>query len=373
MPARCLGSCSGRLLLLLCLCFSLPGGSPADLAVTPQDANQTHENSLTQMPTGLKSSPEPMTTTQTVNRQTRGGSITDHLTVGPDASTLGLDLTTQEFKQDTKSNISHGSYEKHEVVLPDDSGPAVVKNITLDRAVRIELICKLHDKYSSLKVIQVTWKKGNETIGHINKTENSWSIQLTISDNSKLGSYNCTVKGEKEFSVVFHLQVPKIDVKDKPVITYEGDIAVLVCKSLNSTPISWTWYMTNGSEQIAINDSLVLDKYVIDKAFPNVTQLKILKLTSKDDGVYWCEAAFELGKSKGKMKLKVLSLMVPLKPFLAIVAEVVVLVAVIFLFEIYSKRREKCAEIEKEFDQTEQLKSEESNGVENSSTRHRKV
>lgn len=87
----------------------------------------------------------------------------------------------------------------------------------------------------------------------------------------------------------------------------------------------------------------MLDKYVIDKAFPNVTQLKILKLTSKDDGVYWCEAAFELGKSKGKMKLKVLSLMVPLKPFLAIVAEVVVLVAVIFLFEIYSKRREKCA------------------------------
>ncbi|KAM9167355.1 embigin [Mergus octosetaceus] len=371
------------------------------ITVTPQDANQTHENYLTRMPTGLKSSPEPMTTTQTVNRQTQGGSISDHLTVGPDASTPGPDLTTQEFKQDTTSNTSHGSYEKHEVVLPatvtsltvklyycetnsvckitliinsrDDSGPAVVKNITLDSAVRIELTCKLDDKYSSLKVIQVTWKKGNETIGHINKTENSWSIQLTISDNSKLGSYNCTVKGEKEFSVAFHLQVPKIDVKDKPVITYEGDIAVLVCKSLNSTPISWTWYMTNGSEQIAINDSLLLDKYEIDKVFPNITQLKILKLTSKDDGVYWCEAAFELGKSKGKMKLKVLSLMVPLKPFLAIVAEVVVLVAVIFLFEIYSKRRENCAEVEKEFDQTEQLKSEESNGVENSSTRHRKV
>ncbi|KAI6079244.1 Embigin isoform X1 [Aix galericulata] len=329
MPARCSGSCPRRL-LLLCLFLSLPGGSPADLAVTPQDANQTHENSLTRMPTGLKSSPEPMTTTQTVNRQTWGGRISDHLTVGPDASTPGPDLTTLEFKQDTKSNTSHGSYEKHEVVLSGDSGHAVVKNITLDRAVRIELTCKLDDKYSSLKVIQVTWKKGNETIGHINKTENSWSIQLTISDNSKLGSYNCTVK------------VPKIDVKDKPVITYEGDIAVLVCKSLNSTPISWTWYMTNGSEQIAINDSLLLDKYVIDKAFPNITQLKILKLTSKDDGVYWCEAAFELGKSKGKMKLKVLSLMVPLKPFLAIVAEVVVLVAVIFLFEIYSKRREKC-------------------------------
>ncbi|XP_040396806.1 embigin isoform X1 [Cygnus olor] len=373
MPARFSGSRPRRLLLLLCLPLSLPGGSPADLAVTPQDANQTQENSLTRMPTGLKSSPEPMTTAQTVNRQTWGGSISDHLMLGPDASTPGPDLTTLEFKQDTKLNTSNGFYVEYEVLLSGESGTAVVKNITLDSAVRIELSCKLDDKYSSVKVLQVTWKKGNETIGHINKTENSWSIQLTISDNSKLGSYSCTVKSEEKFSVVFHLQVPKIDVKDKPVITYEGDAAVLVCKSSGYTPISWTWYMTNGSEQIAINDSLLLDKYVINRVFPNVTQLKILKLTSKDDGVYWCEAAFELGKSKGKLKLKVLSLMVPLKPFLAIVAEVVVLVAVIFLFEIYSKRREKCAEVEKEFDQIEQLKSEESNGVENSSTRHRKV
>ncbi|XP_035165429.1 embigin [Oxyura jamaicensis] len=373
MPARFSESRSGRLLLLLCLCLSLPGGSPADLAVTPQDANQTQENSLTRMPTGLKSSPEPMTTAQTVNRQTWGGSISDHLTLGPDASTSGPDLTTMEFKQDTKLNTSNGLYVEYEVLLSGDSGTAVVKNITLDSAVKIELSCKLDDKYSSLKVLQVTWKKGNETIEHINKTENSWSIQLTVSDNSKLGSYSCTVKGEEEFSVVFHLQVPKIDVKDKPVITYEGDAAVLVCKSPGYSPISWTWHMTNGSEQIAINDSLLLDKYVINRVFPNITQLKILKLTSKDDGVYWCEAAFELGKSKGKLKLKVLSLMVPLKPFLAIVAEVVVLVAVIFLFEIYSKRREKRAEVEREFDQIEQLKSEESNGVENSSTRHRKV
>ncbi|NXC72722.1 EMB protein, partial [Anhinga anhinga] len=222
------------------------------------------------------------------------------------------------------------------------SGTSMEKNITLDSATRIELSCRLDNKYSHLKSLQVTWKKGNETIRHINKTENSWGIQLIILDNSKLGSFSCTLKGEEEISAMFHLQ-PKIEGKEKPIVSYEGDTAILICKSSGYTPIAWTWYMTNGSEQIAINDSLLADKYSINRMSANVTHLKILKLTKEDDGVYWCEAAFELGKSKGKLKLKVLSLMVPLKPFLAIVAEVVVLVTVVFLYEMYSKKKEKCA------------------------------
>ncbi|NXA26526.1 EMB protein, partial [Ibidorhyncha struthersii] len=223
------------------------------------------------------------------------------------------------------------------------SGTSMEKNITLGSAARIELSCKLDNKYSHLKSPQVTWKRGNETIGHISKTKNSWSIQLKILDNSNLGSYSCTLKGEEEISAVFNLQVPKIGGKEKPIVSYEGDTAVMICESLDYTPIAWTWYMTNGSEQIAINDSLLADKYAINRISANVTHLKILKLTKEDDGVYWCEAAFELGKSKGKLKLKVLSFMVPLKPFLAIVAEAVILVTIVFLYEIYSKKKEKHA------------------------------
>ncbi|NWY59581.1 EMB protein, partial [Chionis minor] len=223
------------------------------------------------------------------------------------------------------------------------SGISVEKNITLDSATRIELSCRLDDKHFHFKSVQVTWKRGNETIRHINKTENSWSIQLTILDNSKLGSYNCTLKGEQELSAVFHLQVPKIEGKEKAIVSYEGDTAVMICKSSGHTPIAWTWYMTNGSEQIAINDSLLADKYAINRMSANVTHLKISKLTKEDGGVYWCEAAFELGKSKGKLKLKVLSIMVPLKPFLAIVVEAVILVAIVFLCEMYSKKRAKRA------------------------------
>uniref|UniRef100_A0A8C0EZ14 Embigin n=1 Tax=Bubo bubo TaxID=30461 RepID=A0A8C0EZ14_BUBBB len=146
--------------------------------------------------------------------------------------------------------------------------------------------------------------------------------------------------------------VPKIEGKEKPIVSYEGDTAVMICKSFGYTPIAWTWYMTNGSEQVRFPS---VGQYVIHRISANVTHMKILKLTKEDNGVYWCEAAFELGKSKGKLKLKVLSFMVPLKPFLAIVAEVVILVTIIFLYEMYSKKKEKSAEAEKEFDQIEQL------------------
>ncbi|XP_010076897.1 PREDICTED: embigin, partial [Pterocles gutturalis] len=259
-----------------------------------------------------------------------------------------------------------------EKILLGISGTSIAKNITLDHATAIILSCRLDNKHSHLKSLQVTWKKGNETIRH-NTTENSWNIQLMVSDNSKLGSYSCTLKGEEEFSAIFHLQVPKIEGREKPIVTYEGDTAIMICKSLGYTPIAWTWYMTNGSKQIAINDTLLPDKYVITRISANVTHLKILKLTKEDDGVYCCEAAFELGKSQGKTKLKVLSLMAPLRPFLAVVAEVVILVTIIFIYEMYSKKKEKYAEGEKEFDQIEQLKSEESNGLESCGARHRRT
>ncbi|NXA13970.1 EMB protein, partial [Sapayoa aenigma] len=219
------------------------------------------------------------------------------------------------------------------------SGTPLERNISLARATTVVLSCKL-DKDSPLKNPQVTWKRGNETISHTTKAENSWSIQLTVTDSSKMGSYSCILKGKEEISAVFHLQVPKIEAREKPIITYEGDIAVMICKC-SYTPMAWTWYMTNGSKEIAINESLGADKYVIDRVSANVTRLKILKLTKEDVGVYSCEAAFELGKSKKKMELKVLSFMAPLKPFVAIVIEVVIFVTTICLYELYSKKKEK--------------------------------
>ncbi|NWV14134.1 EMB protein, partial [Ptilonorhynchus violaceus] len=263
----------------------------------------------------------------------------------------GPDVTTQDLKPAGKENPSNVSV--YEIVLSGVSGSPLERNISVASPTKVELSCKL-DKNSQIKNPQVTWKKGSDTISHTTKSENSWSIQVTILDSSQLGSYSCILKGKQEISAVFHLQVPKIEGKDKPIITYEGDAAVMVCKT-DYIPIAWTWYMTNGSKQVAINDSMPAKKYVINRQSANATRLKVLQLTKEDGGLYWCEATFQLGKSKGKLELKVLSIMAPLKPFVAIVAEVVIFVTTIFLYEWYSKKKEKRAGDEREFDQIERL------------------
>ncbi|NXA73071.1 EMB protein, partial [Thryothorus ludovicianus] len=225
------------------------------------------------------------------------------------------------------------------------------KNISLASPTKVELTCKL-DENTNLKNPQVTWKKGSETISHTSKTKNSWTIQVTISDRSQLGSYTCIVKDEKEISATFHLHVPKVEGREKPIITYEGDRAVMVCKTEHNSK-AWTWYMTNGTELVAINKILHADKFQIKRPSANVNRLEILKLTKKDGGEYWCEASFDLGSSKTRFELRVLSITAPLKPFIAVVAEVAILVVTIVLYEVYSKKKGKGRE--KEFDQIEQL------------------
>lgn len=83
------------------------------------------------------------------------------------------------------------------------------------------------------------------------------------------------------------------------------------------------------------------DKFLIKRQSAEVNRLEILKLTKENRGVYWCEAAFDLGTSRARFELRVLSITAPLKPFIAIVAEVAILVTTIVLFEVYSKRKGK--------------------------------
>lgn len=91
--------------------------------------------------------------------------------------------------------------------------------------------------------------------------------------------------------------------------------------------------------QVPINLSSDTNKFRLKRQSADVSRLEILKLTKEDSGVYSCEAAFRLGSSKRRFEVKVLSIMAPLKPFIAVVAEVVILVTTIALYEVYSKRK----------------------------------
>nr|KAF6354758.1 embigin [Myotis myotis] len=164
---------------------------------------------------------------------------------------------------------------------------------------------------------------------------------------------------------------PELHGKNKPVITYVGDSTVFICKCQECVPLNWTWYSMNGSVQVPL-DVQMSDKYVISGTNANETRLKIMHLSEEDQGAYWCHAIFQLGESEDHIELVVLTYLVPLKPFLAIAAEVVLLVAIILLCEVYTKKKKNRPDDGKEFDQIEQLKSDDSNGIENNVPRYRK-
>uniref|UniRef100_A0A8C4KAX3 Basigin n=1 Tax=Dromaius novaehollandiae TaxID=8790 RepID=A0A8C4KAX3_DRONO len=112
----------------------------------------------------------------------------------------------------------------------------------------------------------------------------------------------------------------------------EGDTGVLTCKSSSFPPVgSWVWYK-NGQEPI-INGS---GRFII-KSSSNKTELRILKLSIEEDtGDYHCNATNSFGFGGSTVNLRVRSRLAALWPFLGIVAEVLVLVTIIF---IYEKRR----------------------------------
>ncbi|XP_008060753.2 embigin, partial [Carlito syrichta] len=163
---------------------------------------------------------------------------------------------------------------------------------------------------------------------------------------------------------------PELHGKNKPLISYVGDSTVLMCKCQGCFPLNWTWYTSNGSVQVPV--SVQVNKYIVNGTYANETKLMITQLLEEDGGSYWCRALFQLGESEEHIELIVLSYLVPLKPFLAIVAEVVLLVAIILLCEKYTQKNKKHSDDGKEFEQIEQLKSDDSNGIENNATRLRK-
>ncbi|XP_058439125.1 embigin [Marmota monax] len=279
--------------------------------------------------------------------------------------------------EEMMAKYSNLSLEIHSISLTDKSSMLVEKNITLEKPSNMELTCQFTTS-GDLNSINITWRKGDELLENnnylINASGNTLYTQytFTIINSKQMGSYSCFFEEEKEQKGTFNIKVPELHGKHKPLITYVGDSTVLVCKCEHCFPTNWTWYRSNGSVQVPV-DVHMNDKYVISGKHANETRLKIMHLSEEDGGSYWCHAIFQLGESEEHIELVVLSFLVPLKPFLAIIAEVILLVAFILLCEMYTQKKKKHPEEGKEFEQIEQLKSDDSNGIENNAPRHRKI
>lgn len=286
-------------------------------------------------------------------------------------------FTSLPVREEMMTKYSNLSLESYNISVTDVSNVSVEQNITLERPSHLELKC-MFTATKDLNSVNVTWKKDDELLEttdgfNTTKTGNTLSSQyrFIIFNSKQMGKYSC-IFGEKELRGTFNIKVPKVHGKNKPLITYVGDSTVLKCECQSCHPLNWTWYVGNGTSQVPI-DVQVNDKYVINGSYANETKLKIKHLLEEDGGSYWCRATFQLGESEEQIELVVLSFLVPLKPFLAIIAEVILLVAIILLCEVYTQKKKNDPDDGKEFEQIEQLKSDDSNGIENNVPRYRKT
>ncbi|XP_069412492.1 embigin isoform X4 [Ovis canadensis] len=305
---------------------------------------------------------------------TKAAPITS-LPVQEEMRTKAVPIISLPVQEEMTTKYSNLSLESHSISMTERPNMPVEKNITLERPSNVELTCQFTPS-GNLNSVNVTWKKGDKLLEDNYLVNTTGSILYTqyrvaIINSKQMGSYSCFFGEKKQQRGTFNLKVPEINGKNKPLITYVGDTVVLICKCQDCLPLNWTWYSGNGSVQVPIGIP-VNDKYVISGKHANETKLKITQLSEDDQGTYWCHAIFELGESEGHVELVVLSYLVPLKAFCAIAAEVVLLVAIILLFEMYTQKKKKPSDDGKEIEQGEQLKLDDSNGIENSGPRHRK-
>lgn len=212
------------------------------------------------------------------------------------------------------------------------TGPEIIADVEMKNVNEAVLFCNLTNPPSEIK--EVLWKKGEEVV-FTHKEPPFISVTYTISkvDYHSAGEYVCLFETTPPVNAT-------ISVKAAPHVTAykasengnEGEKVVLICKSSSYPSVIWSWYKSGENVEINATD----DKYKI-LSVPEKTELHIQNLHIKNDqDSYICEGSNEISAANATIVLRVRSRLAALWPFLGIVAEVIVLVTVIF---IYEKRR----------------------------------
>ncbi|XP_021234150.1 basigin isoform X1 [Numida meleagris] len=213
----------------------------------------------------------------------------------------------------------------------DATGPVITGQYT-SSADKVILSCNISEPPTPIRGHK--WMLGDKIL---KTTDGDSSPVITYTMEGKAedhsGVYECIYETDPvaRGSVLIEVQ-PQIVAYKKSEHGNEGDTGVLTCKCPSYPPVdTWAWFR-KGQEPI-VNGT---GRHII-KSSGNKTELRILKLNIEEDtGDYHCNGTNLKGSGGATVNLRVRSRLAALWPFLGIVAEVLVLVTIIF---IYEKRR----------------------------------
>ncbi|XP_077188048.1 basigin isoform X2 [Paroedura picta] len=201
------------------------------------------------------------------------------------------------------------------------------------------------------------WMKGDTEIHADDSSADFTSYTLEKVDHESSGEYDCFFKTSPLSKGTVLVKVaPNVFAPKKSEHGNEKDTGVLICKSSSYPPITnWSWYKMLDWPQPILNGT---DGRFFIKSDVNKTELRIMSLDiEKDPGEYRCNGTNEMGEDSAVVSLRVRSRLAALWPFLGIVAEVLVLVTIIFIYE----KRRKPDEVPDDDGGTAPLKSNASN------------